>query len=151
WLTSKSPARKGSSVVIKMNTTNVTKGTVVPYTITGIDSNDISSGKLTGNFVIGNNGSDSTTLVLKSDSTNETADVIKTTVKTISLAVPVDQAVAAAVATVTNFLSDTIPYGDIDLIAPGRGANMFYNTVGLNIPSSSSSASPMDRDVRYTW
>ena len=153
WLTSKSPVNEGSSVTVKMNTTNVPKGTAVPYTITGIDSNDVSSGKLSGSFVIGNDGTDSTTLVLKTDTATETAEIIKTSVKSISLAVDVtDVSPAVTASTLTNFLLDTITYSDIDLLAPGRGANMFYNTQVLSILSASlSNVTSLDRDVRYTW
>jgi len=85
WLTSKSYVEGNAPYIVRMNTKNVAKGTVIPYTITGIDSGDISSGKLTGNFVVGENGTDSTTLVLKQDSITGSTDVMKTSVKTISL------------------------------------------------------------------
>jgi hypothetical protein len=136
-----------------MNTTNVAKGTVIPYKITGIDSSNVSSGNLNGNFVIGSNGIDSTTLKLKADSTTKNGTVITTSVKTISLGVTVNSApLTTAVIAATKFLLDTIPWGDLDLIAPGRGANMFFNTQVVNILSgSSASVNSPDRDVRYSW
>ena len=149
WLTSKSYVEGNAPYVVRMNTKNVAKGTVIPYTISGIDSGDISSGKLTGNFVVGENGTDSTTLVLKQDSITGSTDVMKTSVKTISLSVPLNETISATA--ITSFYLDTISYGDIDVIAPGRGANMFYDKIGLNLPSSSTYTMPFDRDVRYTW
>jgi plastocyanin len=44
---------EGESVTITLTATNVLSGTTVPYTITGIDSADISGEPLTGNFVVG--------------------------------------------------------------------------------------------------
>lgn len=154
WLTSISPIKKGSAVTVKMNTINVAKGTVIPYKITGIDSSNISSGNLAGNFVVGSNGTDSTTLVVKADTLSKGNDTLTTTVKSISLNVAVNDASATttALAVATKFLLDTIPYGDIDLIAPGRGANMFYGSQVINILSASSTnVTSLDRDVRYSW
>ena len=46
---------EGDSVNILLNTTNVSNGTNIPYTITGIDAADLSSGSITGNFVVNSN------------------------------------------------------------------------------------------------
>lgn len=48
-------ANEGDSVTFTLTTTNVTNGSVIPYTITGIQAADLSSGSLTGNFTINNN------------------------------------------------------------------------------------------------
>jgi|GEM_PF-1923118 len=158
WLTSTSPVKEGNSVTIKMNTKNVVRGAVIAYTITGIDSNDITSGKLTGNFIIGSNGTDSVTYILKADNKTEGTETMKTSSKGASLLVSISdssQTPAAPpvtpVLTSANFIVDTIPYGDMDLLAPGRGANMFYDKQLINIPDASKSIISYDRDVRYSW
>lgn len=46
---------EGSSVTFTLTTQNIADGTLVPYTITGIDSLDINGDSLTGNFTINNN------------------------------------------------------------------------------------------------
>ena len=46
---------EGQTVVFTMTTTNVSDGTTIPYTVTGIDAADLSSGSLTGNFTITSN------------------------------------------------------------------------------------------------
>lgn len=46
---------EGQSIIITLNTTGVANDTVVPYTVTGIDSADISSGNIVGSFVVQNN------------------------------------------------------------------------------------------------
>ena len=43
---------EGSSVTITLQTVGVTPGTVLPYTITGISSADISGAGLTGAFTV---------------------------------------------------------------------------------------------------
>ena len=46
---------EGSGFQIALTTTNVSQGTTVPYTITGVTSADIDSASLTGNFTMGTN------------------------------------------------------------------------------------------------
>lgn len=48
-----STAEAGQTVSIRLITTNVLAGTVIPYTITGVQSADIGGALLTGNFVVG--------------------------------------------------------------------------------------------------
>ena len=46
---------EGVSVTFTLSTTNVVNGNSVPYTITGISANDLTSGSLTGSFTVNNN------------------------------------------------------------------------------------------------
>jgi hypothetical protein len=48
-------AFEGSSVTITLTTTNLINGSVVPYLISGVSSNDINGTSLSGSFVIFNN------------------------------------------------------------------------------------------------
>jgi hypothetical protein len=52
---SSASVNEGSSVTITLTTTNVDNGTLVPYTITGVNSADINGASLTGNFTISSN------------------------------------------------------------------------------------------------
>lgn len=155
WLTSVSPINEGASVTIKMNTTNVSRGTVIPYTITGIDSNDINPGKLSGNFVVGSNGTDSITYAVVADHKTEGTEIMKLTAKaTLSVSLSDSSQTTTStnpVSPAVNFVIDTIPFGDIDLLAPGRGANMFYSQQVINIPDATQTVLSPDRDVRYSW
>lgn len=65
---------ESGSFTVTLATTNVTAGTSVPYTITGIDSDDLSSGSLTGNFVVGT--TDSLTFTLDADTSTEGNETI---------------------------------------------------------------------------
>jgi hypothetical protein len=53
----KTNVEEGSSITITLQTTNLNNGTVIPYQITGVTSEDINGLPLTGNFVINNNKS----------------------------------------------------------------------------------------------
>ena len=59
-------ANEGDTVIWTVSTQNITDGTTVGYTITGIDVNDISSGSLTGNFTVTSNAA-SVSITLAND------------------------------------------------------------------------------------
>ena len=61
---------EGSSFTITLTTTNVTNGTTVPYTITGITTADIGGSSLTGNFTV-NSNSATATFSVTADATTE--------------------------------------------------------------------------------
>jgi len=65
------PSNEGDAISIVMNTTNVAQGTLIPYTITGIDQADLSFGSLTGNITIQSNGIGAVALVLANDTLTE--------------------------------------------------------------------------------
>lgn len=69
---------EGSSVTFTLTTTNVANGTSVPYSISGISAEDLSSGSLSGNFAI-NNGSATVTLTTASDALTEGTETITIT------------------------------------------------------------------------
>ena len=60
---------EGDNIVIQLDTTDVFIGTSIPYTITGVSSDDISGAPLTGNFVVGT--TDSVTLNVTEDALTE--------------------------------------------------------------------------------
>ena len=61
---------EGATFEISLNTTNVLDNVTVPYTITGITANDLTSGQLTGNITIVDNIG-SISLTLAADETSE--------------------------------------------------------------------------------
>jgi len=70
---SASSVNEGSSVTFTLNTTNVANGTVLPYTISGISSNDVTTGSLTGSFTV-NSGLATTTITMSADQLTEGAE-----------------------------------------------------------------------------
>ena len=86
---------EGETVVITLNTTNVANGTLVPYTITGIDAADIVQ-PLTGNFTV-NNGSGARFITAVEDGVTEgnetmvlTLDGLGTTINVVILDSSID-------------------------------------------------------------
>ncbi len=66
---------EGGSVTFTLTTTNVLSSTNVNYTISGVSNSDLSSGSLTGNFLVNNNKA-TLTLTLVSDTTTEGVETI---------------------------------------------------------------------------
>jgi hypothetical protein len=67
---------EGGSISVVLNTTNVSDGTAIPYTVTGVTQDDV-LGDLNGNFII-NNNSGSIPFHFQSDSSTENETFILT-------------------------------------------------------------------------
>ena len=78
-----SAVNEGSSVVFTLSTTNVANGTVLPYTISGISANDVTSGSLTGSFTVSNNLA-TATITLSADQLTEGAETATLTLNNIA-------------------------------------------------------------------
>lgn len=90
---SKTNPEEGQSILVYLNTTNVATNTVVPYTISGIQQADLTTGSVSGNFTViasGNAGYAQFQLSFAKDSVfdSETA-VITLPDRGISLSIPV--------------------------------------------------------------
>lgn len=84
-----SSLNEGQTVVFTLVTENVTNGTVIPWTIGGINSADLSAGSLSGNFTVGSavtasftlandltsDGTESMTMTLPNHNTNHTVTI----------------------------------------------------------------------------
>lgn len=68
-----SAVNEGSSVTFTLSTTNVSNGTVLPYTISGISANDVTTGSLTGSFTV-NSGLATATITMSADQLTEGAE-----------------------------------------------------------------------------
>ena len=66
---------EGDAVTFTLTTTQVSNGSTVPYTITGIQSADLSVGSLTGNFTVNNNTA-TNAFTLSADATTEGAETL---------------------------------------------------------------------------
>jgi subtilisin family serine protease len=77
-VTSPASANEGSVVTFTVNTQNVTNGTTVGYTITGITAEDLSSGSLTGNITITSN-TGTVSVTLANDLTTEGTETMTLT------------------------------------------------------------------------
>ena len=74
---------EGASVTFTLTTTNVSNGTLVPYTITGISAADITSGSLTGNFTVNNNTA-TVTITATADQLTEGAETATLTLDNVA-------------------------------------------------------------------
>lgn len=66
-----SNVNEGDTVIFTLSTTNLDQGTQIPYDISGIDSSDLSSGSVTGNFTIGADGTSTQSFTLAEDALTE--------------------------------------------------------------------------------
>jgi hypothetical protein len=73
-----SSVNEGSSVTFTLSTTNVANGTLVPYTISGISANDVTTGSLTGNFTVLNNLA-TATITMSADQITEGSETLTLT------------------------------------------------------------------------
>jgi len=80
----KTAVDEGSSVNIVLTTTNVSAGTLVPYTITGISSADIGGASLTGNFTISGTGTASLSLNITADTFTEGFETLTLTLDNVN-------------------------------------------------------------------
>ena len=76
----KSSFNEGSTAVFSLSTTNVAAGTSITYSISGVASNDINNGLLSGNTVIGSDGKSTISIDVKSDKTTEGPETLTVTV-----------------------------------------------------------------------
>ena len=72
---SASNVNEGGAVSFTLTTTNVADGTNIAYTVTGISSSDLTSGSLTGNFVM-SSGTATQSFVLAEDASTEGAETM---------------------------------------------------------------------------
>lgn len=101
-----SNVNEGGTVTFTLTTTNLADATTIPYTITGIDANDLSSGSLTGNFtLVGNTATASFTLA--GDTSTEGAETMTLTLDNGSTALDV----TVNDTSITDFASYT--WGDV--------------------------------------
>lgn len=80
---SSSTVTEGSFFTITLTTTNVANGTSIPYTITGVSSDDIDGDPLTGNFIIESN-TDAVIFSVTDDGLSEGVETFTLTLNSIS-------------------------------------------------------------------
>ena len=88
-LSGPSSVNEGDELYIQINTTNVPIDTQVPYTITGVSSQDIDNVPLTGNFVINSNGESILTSYITEDALTEGDEILTLTLDGIGESIDV--------------------------------------------------------------
>jgi hypothetical protein len=127
---------EGGSVTFTLTTGNVSSGTSLPYTISGISSDDIGGASLTGAFVVGT--TDSRTLDITADETSEGQETITLALNNTlasSQVVIADTSTVAASYTL-NFSETTVNEGgsfnvNISAINGVPGVQVPYTVTGV--------------------
>lgn len=125
---------EGATATFTLTTTGVAEGTAVAYTLSGIDAADLASGALTGNAVVGADGTATISVVLAADGATEGAETLTVTLdgKTVSATTTVnDTSVLGQTFALTKGL-DNVPgtAGNDTIIGSYTGvANDDLNTV----------------------
>ena len=70
---------EGANAVFTLSTTNVSSGTPITYTLSGISSSDVVSGLLTGTIVIGSNGQATISIPIAADNLTEGPETLTVT------------------------------------------------------------------------
>lgn len=130
-----SNTNEGSIVTFTLTTENVPEGTLVPYSITGISSSDISSGSLSSNFIIDDEGTASRTIGIRNDSLSEGTETL--TISTAGLSENV--AILDTSRTVSYSwwsVGDTTPNEgttiNVEARAYNTSENMYWYFTGIN-------------------
>ena len=92
---------EGGQIQFSMVTTNVSNGTLIPYVITGVTSDDINGESLTGNFVI-NNNQNHKIFTITADSNTEGVETMTLTSAGQTASVTINDTVITAI-TVSTF------------------------------------------------
>lgn len=121
---SSASVNEGSSVTITLTTTNVDDGTLVPYTITGVNSADIDGASLTGNFTVNSNTAQ-VVIATTADETTEGDEILTLTL---------DDIVPTKTITVTIVDSSVTPTTDVDGGSPST--TVFTETLDGGGPST---------------
>ena len=119
---------EGSAVTFTLTTTNVTDTTNIPYTITGISTNDIGGTSLTGNFTVSGNTA-SLTLTLTADAAAEGEETLTVTLDGLSVSrtITINDSSSSVSGSQTYYSPGTntftVPDGvtTIDIVAVGGG------------------------------
>ena len=121
---------EGDAVTFTLTTTQVSNGTAVPYTITGIQSADLSVGSLTGNFTVNNNTA-TNAFTLSADATTEGSE-------TLTLAL--DNGQASSAVTIGDTSLDPTYTLSADNTTINEGASVVITLTTTDVPDATNVA-----------
>jgi hypothetical protein len=129
---------EGSSATFTLSTTNVTAGTSVPYTISGVSASDIVGGQLSGTATVGVNGQATISVLLAADALTEGSETLTVTAQGQSATVKVNDtsltpqgtyALSAAASTFNEGSSATFTLSTTNVTA---GTSVPYTISGVS-------------------
>jgi len=121
--TSSSSVNEGSTAQFSLVTTNVSAGTVISYSITGISAADLQSGSLTGSVTVSATGTTTISILLAADGITEGAETLTLTAQGKSASVVIND---------TSTAANTVQVYDTDLSGNllTNGAKRYSGTSG---------------------
>ena len=111
------------TLTVTFTTTLITNGTVFPYTVTGINSSDLTSGSLSGSFIVQNNSA-TATFIFSSDNLTEDVENFVLTITNltgVSITVPI-----ADTSVLTEYSWSTTPSS----VNEGASSSLTFNYAG---------------------
>lgn len=136
-VSSSSTVNEGDTITFTLNTTGITPGTVIPYTISGVSASDVAGGLLTGKFNIGAGGIATTQVRLLEDNTtegNETLRIRLTNMPSVETAVNI-QDTSKSPAISLRFSANSNGTGTIT--TANEGATIYLVVNAVNVPAGS--------------
>lgn len=132
---------EGTNLTIRLNTTAVTNGTTIPYTVTGISSGDLSGGSdtLTGNFTISGNTA-SKNFYIAADTTTEGVETFVLSLTGLSKSISVT----------INDSSPASSWTGYDLLAVASDCSLINGNTNFPAYKLNSPGSILPGDVLYT-
>ena len=114
---------EGDIITITLTTTNVIDGTTIPFTVTGISQDDLSSGNLTGNFTVNSNTS-TASFTIAEDLTTEGTETLTLALNNVSANI----SVAITDSSITPTQSFTLSNGGVTSVSEGTTLNITLTT-----------------------
>lgn len=114
---------EGSTAQFSLVTTNVSAGTVVAYSITGVSAADLQSGSLTGSVIVSSTGTTTISVPITSDGVTEGSETLTLTAQGKSASIVIND---------TSTAANTVQVYDTDLSGNllANGAKRYSGTAG---------------------
>jgi hypothetical protein len=146
---SNSSVNEGSTATFTLTTTNVSAGTLVPYTVLGINAADISSGSLSGITTVSSNGQATINVLLANDNLTEGTETLTVTAGGASASVQINDTSKSTSPTYsisTNWTSTTEGTPIVATLTTTNvtsGTTLYYQLSGSGITINDFSGLPL--------
>jgi hypothetical protein len=144
------PVNEGTQFTITLQGTNIPNGTTYPWTVTGINSADLSSGGLTGTFVVSNNIA-TASFTLAADTTTEGTESFVLNVNNTSSSISLNIADTSIGAASNSFTSSPASVDEGSSVnATFSATNMGGKGISFTIESPTSGTAANSADISIT-
>lgn len=125
---SNASVNEGATVTFTLTTTNVAAGTLIPYTLSGVNAADVLGGALSGNAVVNSSGNATISITLANDLLTEGAETLAITAN------------GATASTVINDTSKSVPTYSLssNSTSVNEGAIATFTLTTTNVASGTS-------------